>query len=192
MGARRPFLLVLAASVLALAVLFATRAAQSTVIAERNAEPPATKKTETPRAKPDRAGARRSGGSAAARGTAARSRSKSASKASPTRRREPALAGIPRRVSRALQRKRVVVLFFRQPGADDDATAAAVSSLRGRRNVSVFKDGIRRLARYRSIVSGLGISQAPAVVVVSRRREAVLLEGFVDRGSLSQQVADAR
>ncbi len=85
-----------------------------------------------------------------------------------------------------------MVLFFRQPAADDAATAAAVASVRGTKGVSVFTARITELARYRRIVSGLGISQAPAVVIVDRNRKARLLEGFIDPGTLDQQVKDAQ
>ena len=101
--------------------------------------------------------------------------------------------GVPPSVKRALDRKRVVVLFFRQSGsADDAAVAGAVSAQRGRKGVSVFTDNIRRLARYRAVVGALGISQAPAVVIVGRNGEARVVEGFVDEGSLTQQVVDSR
>lgn len=97
-------------------------------------------------------------------------------------------AGVPRRVLAAVARGRTVVLFFFQPGAaDDDATAAAVRGLRG---ATVFRVPIARVAAYRSVISGAGVSQAPAVVIVNRRG-ARLVEGYVDRQSLAQLVADA-
>jgi hypothetical protein len=85
-----------------------------------------------------------------------------------------------------------VVLFFRQPAADDDATAAAVHSVRGIKGVSVFSAPITKLSRYRRVVSNLGVTQAPAVVVVGSDRKAFLLEGFIDAGTLRQQVKDVR
>jgi len=101
--------------------------------------------------------------------------------------------GVPRPLARALARRRVVVLFLRQHrGADDAATARAVTSIGDRKGVSVFRDGIDRVAKYRGIVSGLGVAQAPAVVIVGPDRRAQLVEGFVDEGTLSQLVVDAR
>ena len=97
-----------------------------------------------------------------------------------------------KRVGHALRSRRVVVLFFRQRGADDAATARAVRSLRGLERTSVFRDGIRHLSRYRAVVGGLGVAQAPAVVIVGRQREAQVVEGFVDAGTLKQLVLDAR
>ncbi|MBA2342487.1 MAG: hypothetical protein H0V85_03375, partial [Thermoleophilaceae bacterium] len=44
---------------------------------------------------------------------------------------------------------------------------------------------------YKRIVSGVGIAQAPATVIVGRDRKARVLEGFTDRGTLRQAVRDA-
>jgi len=104
----------------------------------------------------------------------------------------PAVKGVPPKVAKALQKRRTVVLFFRQPAADDDATAAAVRSVRGTKNVSVFTAPITKLARYRRVVSDLGVTQAPAVVIVGKDRKARLLEGYIDPVSLRQQVKDGR
>jgi hypothetical protein len=86
-----------------------------------------------------------------------------------------------------------VVLFFRQAGsADDRAVASAVNAQKGRKGVSVFSDSIARLARYRAAVGQLGISQAPTVVIVGGNGQAQLVEGFVDEGTLTQRVVDAK
>lgn len=99
--------------------------------------------------------------------------------------------GVPLAVERALDRGQTVVLFFSAPGADDRATARAVDSLRSRPGVRVFRDPIRRLARYRGLIGALGISQAPAIVIVGKDREARVVEGFVDPATLAQDVADS-
>jgi hypothetical protein len=36
------------------------------------------------------------------------------------------------------------------------------------------------------------VAQAPAVVIVGKKRRARLIEGFVDAGTLRQHVVDAR
>jgi len=106
---------------------------------------------------------------------------------------KPKVEGVPAPVARALDKNRVIVLFFRQSGsADDRAVAGAVNAQRGSKGVAVFSDNIRRLARYRAVTGPLGISQAPAVVIVGRNGEAQVVEGFVDEGSLTQQVVDAK
>lgn len=102
-------------------------------------------------------------------------------------------AGVPRPVERALDARKRVVLFFFKPGsADDRATAAGVAALRGQRGVAVFTEPISRLARYRGLIGELGISQAPAIVIVGKNRQARVVEGYVDPASLAQDVADTR
>lgn len=100
--------------------------------------------------------------------------------------------GVPAKVTRAIDSGKTAVLFFFQPGAaDDGATATAVRGVRGQQGVRVFAVPIADVAKYRAVVSGAGVSQAPSVVIATKRG-ATLVEGFVDRESLVQQVADAR
>ena len=110
----------------------------------------------------------------------------------PTPKSAPAVTGVPPKVGKALDSRRTVVVFFRQPGADDAATAKAVDSLRGIKGVSVFSAPITKVGRYERLVAGLGVTQAPTVVIVSRDRKARLIEGFVDPATLRQQVKDTR
>ena len=96
-------------------------------------------------------------------------------------------------VVRALGQDQVVVLFFSQKdSADDSATRAAVDGVKGMKGVAVFNAGIDQLAMYRPILANVGVSQVPAVVVVRPGRKAQLLEGFIDKSSLRQAVADAQ
>jgi hypothetical protein len=96
----------------------------------------------------------------------------------------------------ALDAKKVLVLLFTKPGAADDTqtrlSARAVQRMKG---VVFVQAGIERLAAFRpmldSSASSLGISQIPATVIVRPGRSAVLLQGFVDPGTLRQNVADA-
>ena len=93
---------------------------------------------------------------------------------------------------RALGQDQVVVLFFSQGGsADDSATRGAVNGVKGMKGVAVFNAGIDELASYRPILANVGVSQVPAVVVIRPGRKAQLLEGFIDKSSLRQAVADA-
>lgn len=121
---------------------------------------------------------------------------KSAPKAE-TRQRDRAEAarrrGMPLAVSRALDARRIVVVLFRgSDSADDRAAARAVASLRGQRGLAVFTDRIGGLGRYRAVVGDLGISQAPAVVIVDKGRTARVVQGYIDPATLAQDVADAR
>ena len=105
-----------------------------------------------------------------------------------------AVIGLPRRVAEALGKRHVVVLFFSQRGpADDTATRGSVRALKAQGGkVSVFSDRIHNLSRYHRLVGDLGVAEAPAVVIVGRDLKARLIEGFVDKDSLLQQVKDAR
>jgi hypothetical protein len=97
----------------------------------------------------------------------------------------------PHRLQSAVRDHRKVVLFFYQPRAlDDQATAEAVRSLGGR--VLVLREKVENADHYGSLVEELGVSQAPSIVLVDRRGEARLLEGFIDAQALAQAVADAR
>lgn len=106
-------------------------------------------------------------------------------------RERPELAPKALAAGRALARGKMVVVLFTQDGADDDATRQAVRALpRRSRRVAVFRDRVGNLARYGPVVAGLGISQAPSVVIADRRREARVLEGYVDPKSLRQALRD--
>jgi hypothetical protein len=94
--------------------------------------------------------------------------------------------------AKALEQGKVVVFFFTRPGsADDAATAASVESVRGMKGVAVFTANLDQIAAYRPMLAGIGISEVPAVVVVRPGRRAVLFQGYVDSGTLHQNVADA-
>lgn len=186
MAVSRPVLLALIGAVLAAAAFYATMGARQAGDEAASAPAPATeKKGSAPKA-------------AARKGSKAQGRSLAAPARPPAARAKPepkvvAPTGVPADVTRALARKRTVVLFFYQRGsADDDATADAVSSVRGHAGVAVFSAPISRLADYRGVTGGAGVSQAPAIVIVGRNRGARLIEGFVDRETLVQEVADSR
>jgi len=98
------------------------------------------------------------------------------------------------RVLRALAARRVVVLFFGQyRGADDQATRGAVRAVgRDHKDVAVFAASIKDVSDYARVVASLGIQQSPSTVVIDRRGQARLVQGFLDAGSLHQLVTDAR
>ena len=100
--------------------------------------------------------------------------------------------GLPVAVSRALNHHQVVVLFFWEPaGADDQATRAAVRAVRSVPTARLFSDTVAHISNYRRVIGGLGISQTPAMVVIDRKRNARLFEGFLDAGTIKQTVRDA-
>jgi hypothetical protein len=105
----------------------------------------------------------------------------------------PKLQGVPPAVADALAGGKVVVLLFVQRGgAEDRATArhlSALSSLGSR--VRAFRVDIGKVGRYAGIVANLGISQAPAVVIVGPDLKATApIEGYVESGYLRQRVKD--
>jgi hypothetical protein len=96
-------------------------------------------------------------------------------------------------VERAIARHRTVVLFLYQPGAaDDEKTAEAVRSLRRHSKAKVFSDTVSHVGRYGPIVGTAGVTQAPSVVIVDKKRRAHLVEGYVDPETLAQEVADSK
>jgi hypothetical protein len=103
-----------------------------------------------------------------------------------------ASVGLPLKLARAFAKKQVVVLYFGAQGADDTLTADSVRSLKSSagHGVAVFMDKLSNLADYRRVVEGLDVSQAPSIVLIDRHQQAKVLEGFIDAGSLRQDVAD--
>lgn len=103
-----------------------------------------------------------------------------------------ASVGLPLKVAKAFAKKQVVVLYFGGAGTDDTLTADSVRSLKSSvgHGVAVFMDKLSNLADYRRVVEGLNVSQAPSIVIVDRSQKAEVLEGFIDAGSLRQDVAD--
>ena len=133
-----------------------------------------------------------------ATGTSTTTSTGASTAAKPAKNQPPAVKsgpGLPSDVARALNRDKVVVLFFYEPAASDDqATRAAVRAVRSasaRRAVALFQDVVARISDYRRVVGSLGISQSPAMVVIDRKRKAELLQGYLDSGTIRQTVRDA-
>jgi hypothetical protein len=98
------------------------------------------------------------------------------------------------KAERAVADNKKVVIFFKNPRAlDDEAVADSVRSLNRRTdNVVILSDDLRNVDRYGRLLENLGVSQAPAIVVIGRSGKANLYEGYIDAESLVQVVADAR
>jgi hypothetical protein len=98
------------------------------------------------------------------------------------------------KAERAVADNKKVVIFFENPRAlDDRAVADSVRSLdRRTKNVVVLSDDLRNVDHYGKLLQNLGVTQAPAIVVIGRSGKAQLVEGYVDAPSLVQVVADAR
>jgi hypothetical protein len=91
----------------------------------------------------------------------------------------------------------VVLLIVRQGGIDDRLTRNSVHLLSGDSSVSVFVTRANKVARYSRITQGVGVTQAPALVVVRPKRlsgsapEAQVEYGFRDAQGVVQAVHDA-
>ena len=115
-------------------------------------------------------------------------RSTSPSPAAPAT--DPAFAGLPRPVARALGGRRLVVLILTQPGGADDAKVkTAVRALRPL-GVRVFADSVSRVDRYAPITNSVSVAQAPSTVILTPDRRARLIEGYVDPTTLRQILVD--
>ena len=113
--------------------------------------------------------------------------------ASPARPARDPREELPDRVLGALTEGKVIVFLFTQTGAADDTeTRRALRAIdRAGGDVEVLHDSIREIGRYKRVVSGVGVSQAPALVIVGRDRKARVLEGYIDPGTMRQVVRDA-
>ena len=190
MPVSRPVLLALVGAVLAIALFFVTMGSRSAT--ETSAPPVKQGATagKAPQGKPSTKADKSRVSAAGARSAEAKAKAAPQADSKP---KAAAATTVPADVTRALEQKRTVVLFFHQRGsADDAATAKAVDSVRGRRGVKVFSVPISRLAEYRGVTGGAGVSQAPAVVILAAPGKARLIEGFVDSETLAQEVTDAR
>jgi hypothetical protein len=106
--------------------------------------------------------------------------------------------GLPRPVISAWRRGDTVVLLVVRPhGIDDRLVRSSVRSLSSDRGVAVFVSRADKVARYSRITQGVGVSQAPALVVVRPKRvsgsmpEAQVSYGFRDTQAVVQAVHDA-
>jgi hypothetical protein len=102
-------------------------------------------------------------------------------------------AGLPKRVAKAIDDKKVVVLFFYNPkSADDRAVKKAVAKVdRWQGEVVVQGANVKSVSRYAKIARGADVSQSPTIVVVDRNLKAERLVGFQDTRSIDQAVVDA-
>jgi hypothetical protein len=106
--------------------------------------------------------------------------------------------GLPKPVIAAWKRgETVVLLIVRQGGIDDRLVRSSVRLLSSESGTAVFVTRANDVARYSRITQGVGVSQAPALVVVRPKRitgptpEAQVDYGFRDAQGVVQAVHDA-
>jgi hypothetical protein len=91
----------------------------------------------------------------------------------------------------------VVLLVARQGGIDDRLVRNSSRLLSGDPGVALFVTKANQVARYSRITEGVGVSQAPALVIVRPKRvsgsvpEAQVAYGFRDGQGVVQAVHDA-
>jgi hypothetical protein len=105
----------------------------------------------------------------------------------------PASVGLPTRVKSALDaHKVVVILFWNRRGVDDRSVKTSLDSLPRRKGkVAVFSDRVENLAHYTRITTAASISTTPSLVVVNRKGQAEVINGYLDRQTLGQYVRNA-
>jgi hypothetical protein len=104
----------------------------------------------------------------------------------------PKVKDVPAPVANALADGKVAVLLFVEPGAaEDTAVAQEFRALGGVKGVAPFRANIADVGKYAGIVANLGLTQAPAIVIVRPDLKAVPpIEGYVESGYILQRVRD--
>ena len=126
-------------------------------------------------------------------GTDSASKSSSSSTSQAATGSTAATAGLPVRVQKALDAKKVLVLFFYNPkSADDRAVRDAVKHVdRWDGEVVIQSADVSTVARYSKIARGADVEQSPTIIVVDRNAKATTLVGYQDTISVDQAVVDA-
>jgi len=103
--------------------------------------------------------------------------------------------GLPMKVALALREHRVVVVALSMPGVALDELAQRESEAGAKATSAGFVSlNVVKQREGGPLLTKLGVEDTPAVLVVRRRGSSVFakLQGFVDRETVEQAVADAR
>ena len=103
---------------------------------------------------------------------------------------EPGGQGLPTRVAKALDAKKTVVILFWNKGAVDDRSVKSSVDRLPRRGgkTAVFTDKVANLSHYTRITAAASVSQTPALVIVNRKGQAEVLNGYNDFQTIRQYV----
>jgi hypothetical protein len=101
--------------------------------------------------------------------------------------------GLPSRVAKALDAKKtVVILFWNKGGVDDRSVKSSVDRLpRQRGKTAIFTDKVANLSSYTRITAAASVNQTPALVIVSPKGQAEVLNGWYDFQTIRQYVRNA-
>jgi hypothetical protein len=113
--------------------------------------------------------------------------------ASPAGKDKPGGRGLPSPVARALDAKKtVVVLFWSTGGVEDRSVKNSVDQLPRRGGkTAVFTDKVANLSRYTRITAAASVTQTPSLVIVNRKGQAEVLNGYYDFQTIRQYVRNA-
>ncbi len=103
-------------------------------------------------------------------------------------------SGLPSRLVKGIEDRKVLVLLFWNPKADDDRAVRREireADEHHRKNVVFHTANIEDIARYQQITRGVNVQQSPAVVVVDRKLHAESLVGYSDHTLIEQSIDDA-
>lgn len=111
----------------------------------------------------------------------------------------PAGRPLPKKVERAYgDGETIAVLVYRSGGIDDRKVAEASSVLTAMPGVAYFSVPVEKVARYSAITGPLGLSGAPALIVIQPRHlnaggaaPATVTYGFQSKQDIKQAVIDA-
>ena len=105
--------------------------------------------------------------------------------------------GLPPRVFAGYETGKTVVLYVYNPkGIEDRDVLAEVNGLKGDSSLAVFTAPAKDIARYSRITQGVGVSQVPALIVISPKQgggepKATVRYGFHGSDGVAQAVRDA-
>jgi|HubBroStandDraft_2_1064218.scaffolds.fasta_scaffold369280_2 hypothetical protein len=111
----------------------------------------------------------------------------------------PAGRPLPKKIERAYgDGETIALLVYRPGGIDDRKVTEASSVLAGRAGVAYFPVPVDKVARYSAITGPLGLSSAPALIVLRPRHlngggpaPATVTYGFQSKQDIKQAVIDA-
>lgn len=113
--------------------------------------------------------------------------------AAPADKDKPGGRGLPSPVARALDAKKtVVILFWSTGGVEDRSVKNSVDQLSRRGGkTAVFTDKVANLSRYTRITAAASVTQTPSLVIVNRKGQAEVLNGYYDFQTIRQYVRNA-